>query len=335
MGRAGLTYRSDMLTDKVTVVIPNLNGADELEGCIASVLEETDPSRVIVVDDGSTDGSADLAEEAHPGIRVIRCGENLGFAHAVNLGIAAADTPYVFLLNNDTRVEKGAVRALCEAMEQGGDRVFSVGARMLTRRKPVRIDNCGDLYCILGWAFTPGRDGDPSWYTKRSRVTTACAGAALYRRDVAESLGLFDEAHFCYLEDVDLGIRARLRGYINLYEPAAVIYHTGSATSGSRHNAFKVKLTAGNNLYLQYKNFPAPVLVLCAPWFFTGMLIKAVYFARKGLFGAYMEGLSDGMDKIRENRGRKLSVSGGDIRIKELLVLLFEMHINLIRRISG
>lgn len=335
MGRAGRKDRSDRLTDKVTVVIPNFNGSDELEGCIASVLEETDPSHVIVVDDGSADGSADSTDVDHPGIRVIRCDENMGFAHAVNLGIAEADTPYVFLLNNDTRVEKGAVRALCEAMEQGGERVFSVGARMLSRREPVRIDNCGDLYCILGWAFSPGRDGDPSWYLKKSRVTTACAGAALYRRDVIESLGMFDEAHFCYLEDVDLGIRARLRGYINLYEPAAVVYHTGSATSGSRHNAFKVKLTAGNNLYLQYKNFPAPALVLCAPWFFAGMLIKALYFARKGLLGAYMEGLSDGVGKIRGNPGRKLSVEGGDIRIKELLVLLFEMHINLIRRISG
>lgn len=319
----------------VTVVIPNFNGGDELEGCILSVLREVDPSKLIIVDDGSTDGSAERAETAHPGVRVIKYSENLGFAHAVNVGINEADTPYVFLLNNDTRLEKGTVRALLTAMEGGGDRVFSVGARMISRSEPAKIDNCGDLYCMLGWAFSPGRDGDPAWYRKRSRVTTACAGAALYRREVIKSLGMFDEAHFCYLEDVDLGIRARLKGYVNLYEPAATVYHTGSATSGSRHNAFKVRLTAGNNLYLQYKNFPTPALAFCAPGFLLGMIIKAAYFARKDLLDAYVKGLREGARKIRENRDRKLEISRGDIDIKELLVLMFEMHINLIRRISG
>ena len=80
------------------------------------------------------------------------------------------------------------------------------------------------------------------------------AGAAIYRKSVFDRIGGFDVAHFCYLEDVDVGVRAKVFGYINILEPRAVVLHAGSATSGSRYNEFKQKLTAGNNIYLIYLN---------------------------------------------------------------------------------
>ncbi|MCR5674921.1 MAG: glycosyltransferase family 2 protein [Lachnospiraceae bacterium] len=324
----------DRIAEKITVVIPNFNGAAELTGCVESVLRELPASAVIVVDDGSTDDSAEHLTQAHPDVRLIKNGRNEGFAHAVNRGIREADTPYVFLLNNDARIQPGALHTLLQTMEETGGRTFSVGAKMLTRTEPRRIDNCGDLYCVLGWAFTPGKDADAGWYSHRAAVTSACAGAALYRREELLQLGGFDEAHFCYLEDVDLGIRARLHGYRNLYEPRALVLHTGSATSGSRHNAFKVRLTAGNNLYLLRKNFPAGVLLLHLPQLAAGVIIKGIYFGRKGLGKAYLAGLREGIAKIRAGRDRQIRPADAG-QWMHLFRLVFEMHINLIRRAVG
>ncbi len=318
--------------EKITAVIPHYNGKGELYGSIVSLVREMPASSVIVVDDGSTDGSTDGLRDAFPGIRLIRSEENRGFAHAVNSGIRAASTPYVFLINNDARLEPGALSELLDTMEATGERTFAVQAKMLTRSAPRRIDNCGDLYCALGWAYTPGRDASGHWYNKRAELTSCCAGAALYRRELLLELGLFDETFFCYLEDVDLGIRARLRGYRNLYEPRAVVLHAGSATSGSRHNAFKVRLTVGNNLYLLYKNLPAWYLLLDLPLLLAGVAIKAGYFARKDLFAPYLAGLKDGIGKISANRKDRIDQSADG---RELLRLILELYVNLIRRAVG
>lgn len=323
-----------MLSDKVSVIIPNYNGARCLRGCLASVLTQVSADRVIVVDDGSTDNSVSFMRRLFPRVRLITRKENGGFAAAVNEGIRASETPYVFLLNNDALLTAGALEKLVDTMEQGGEHVFSVGARMLTLAKPRKIDNSGDLYCSLGWAFSPGRDRGLGEYRRRSRVTSACAGAALYRRKELLDLGGFDEAHFCYLEDVDLGIRARLHGYINLYEPAATVLHVGSATSGSRHNAFKVRLTTGNNLYLLYKNFPAAAVLTMLPCLLIGQMVKFGYFAAKGLGGAYVQGFREGVDKIRHGGDRKQRIES-PAQLWNLLVLLFEMDINVIRRVTG
>ena len=318
--------------DKITTVIPHYNGKAELYGCIDSLLHEVPASSIIVVDDGSTDGSTDELRNIHPQIRFIRSEENRGFAHAVNCGIRAARTPYVFLFNNDARLERGALHTLLHVMEETGEGTFAVQARMLTRTAPQRIDSCGDLYCALGWAFSPGRDADSRWYNRRTSVTSCCAGAALYRRDLLLELGLFDEDFFCYLEDVDLGSRARLHGYRNLYEPRALVLHAGSATSGSRHNAFKVRLTARNNLFLLYKNLPLWFLLLDLPLLAAGIVIKGVYFARKDLLSPYLKGLAEGLGRIAAS---DLQRSVGDTEGGELLSLIVELYVNVIRRAVG
>ncbi|MFR4782128.1 MAG: glycosyltransferase family 2 protein [Pilosibacter sp.] len=116
-------------------------------------------------------------------------------------------------------------------------------------------------------AFSAGRSSEASGvrkglYKKSCRVFTACAGAAIYRREVFETIGYFDEMHFAYLEDIDVGYRAKLYGYDNVFCPEAVVYHVGSGTSGSKYNSFKVKLAARNNVYLNYKNMRAWQLTL-------------------------------------------------------------------------
>lgn len=146
---------------------------------------------------------------------------------------------------------------------------------------------------------------------KCDRIFSACAGAAIYRKELLEKIGLFDEAHFAYLEDVDVGYRANLYGYRNLFAPDAVVYHAGSAVSGSRHNPFKVELTARNNLYLIYKNMPPLQLLINLPFLLLGILIKGVYFGRKGMGKSYLSGLKKGspcvFPKREENNGYTLS----------------------------
>lgn len=298
--------------NRVTVVIPNYNGIKYIGACLDAVLSQSEPCEVIVVDNGSTDGSRELVERDYPGVRLMPLSANTGFCHACNTGIHVTRTEFVLLLNDDTRMEQDCVKSLLRAIETS-PRIFAVQAKMLqmtgrsgeaTSEKTAgeiaeenpgeRIDSAGDLYCALGWAFSRGKDRPAGRYCRRGRVFSACAGAALYRMSVLEEIGLFDERHFCYLEDVDLGFRANIAGYRSLYEPDAVVYHAGSAASGSRHNAFKEVLTAGNNSYLLYKNLPAGLYALNAPLFAIGRKIKKNYFRKKGLGEAYDQGLVRG-----------------------------------------
>lgn len=289
---------------RVSVIIPNYNGAPFLRECLLSVEKSTAPCDIIVVDDGSTDGSADIVRREFPRVQLITLHSNTGFAHAVNTGIRAATTPYVFLLNNDATVTAKTLDVLLHVMETG--RFFAAQPLMLQKNDPEKTDSAGDYYNALGYAFARGRDRDASGYTKRRIITSACAGAAMYAKAELEEIGGFDEAHFCYLEDVDVGIRAYLRGRKSVFVPETTVYHVGSATSGSRHNAFKVRFSAANNLYLLYKNLPAAMAFLNLPFLIAGVCVKQAYFARAGLGEDYLRGLLDGINKIKDNKNKKV-----------------------------
>ncbi len=314
----------------VTVVIPNYNGKSFLADCLRSLgRQKFRDFDIIVVDNGSTDGSREYLEENWPKVRVIALGENTGFANAVNVGIKASDSRYVFLLNNDTRVDEMAIGCLVRVMERK-KKLFSAQAKMLSMQKPDKIDDCGDLYCAFGWAFTPGKDKDSRRFNRRESVTSACAGAAIYRREYFDIVGYFDEEHFCYLEDVDIGYRARLMGFANICEPSAIVYHAGSASSGSRYNEFKVELTAGNNIYLIYKNMPFLQILFNLPLILAGIVIKHTFYARHGLSDAHIKGLVGGMWKIMRHSGRK--VHFGPEQYGNALKMQIELWVNLARR---
>lgn len=136
---------------KTTVIIPNYNGIDFLKNCLESTTKSSVPASVIVVDNGSGDGSREWVKENYPRVKVIAFPENRGFCAAVNAGIRAAETPYVFLLNNDTTVEPDCIQRLEAAMD-GTQRIFSVGAKMLSMQNPELVDTAGDLYSAFGWA---------------------------------------------------------------------------------------------------------------------------------------------------------------------------------------
>lgn len=280
---------------KTTVVIPNYNGKAVIKDCLTALAGQTAQDfEVVVVDNGSADGSEQGLDRWFPGVRLIRFEENRGFDCAVNEGIRGSRAEYVILLNNDTVPFPDYVERLVAAIEKD-ERIFSVSPKMIQARRQDLLDDAGDSYCALGWAFQRGVGQPVERYDKPERIFSSCAGAAIYRRSIFDRIGLFDENHFAYLEDLDIGYRALIYGYRNRYEPEAKVYHVGSATSGSRYNPFKVRLSARNSVYLNYKNMPLPFFILNFLPLLAGWLIKYRFFCKMGFGAEYREGLQEGI----------------------------------------
>lgn len=266
---------------KVTVIIPNYNGLKFMEPCFKALEAQSDKNfELLVVDNGSTDGSVEWLKDRN--IPSVFLEKNTGFSGAVNVGIRHAKTPYVILLNNDTEPEPDYIKELVLAMDRS-PKIFSVSSKMIQLYHKELMDDAGDMYSILGWAYQRGVGQSIRGYQKPRTVFAACAGAAIYRREVFEEIGGFDEAHFAYLEDIDVGYRAKIYGYENVYCPTAVVYHVGSGTSGSKYNSFKVRLAARNNVYLNYKNMPVLQLLVNLLPILSGIFVKYLFFLRRSV----------------------------------------------------
>lgn len=279
---------------EVTIIIPNYNGKKLLENCIETLEHQTCPDfKLLVVDNGSTDGSVDVTSGVLD-MEIIALPENTGFCGAVNIGIRHTQTPYFILLNNDTEAEPEFVEALLAGIRKS-DCIFSCGAMMVDYHNHELIDNAGDYYTALGWAVARAKGRRVCDYETGREVFSCCGGASIYRTDVVREIGLFDENHFAYLEDVDMGYRARIYGYRNYYVPQAKVFHVGSATTGTRYNEKKVFLAARNSIYLIYKNMPLLQMILNLPLILAGILIKFLFFLKKGLAGEYLKGIGAGI----------------------------------------
>jgi GT2 family glycosyltransferase len=247
----------------VTVVIPNWNGREWLDACLGALGNgELVPAEVIVVDNGSQDGSLEYLRSERPGVRVLALGRNTGFAHAANRGLAAASNESVALINTDVIVARDWLGRMASALT-GDSRVASVACKMLSLEHPNVVYDAGDVLRRDGVCEQRGRFGpDDGRWDVAGEVFGACAGAALYRRDVVLSLGGFDESYFAYLEDVDLALRLALAGWRCHYEPV-VARHAGEASSrrlpGGHH-----ALVTRNTVLLVLKAFPLRWLPLVA-----------------------------------------------------------------------
>lgn len=284
----------------VTIIIPNYNGLSYLSACIEALDRQTCKDfEVLVVDNGSSDGSAEWLKKKK--IPSIFLSENKGFSGAVNQGIKKSSSPYIILLNNDTKADKNYVKEMIRAVEKS-PKIFSVSSKMVQMNHPEQMDDAGDMYCLLGWAYQRGVGRSSSGYQRPMRIFSACAGAALYRREIFEEIGYFDEKHFAYLEDLDIGYRAKIAGYDNIYCPKALVFHVGSGTSGSKYNPFKVRLAARNQIYVNYKNMPFFQLLFNFPGILTGILLKYGFFKKLGFEKEYMEGIKEGIATMRQCR---------------------------------
>lgn len=321
---------------KTTIIIPNYNGIEYLDACLTS-LSKCEPKdfHIIVVDNGSTDGSAELIKEKFPEIEGVFLTENTGFAPAVNRGLEKTETPYALLLNNDILVEPDFVAQMEKALEKH-ENCFSVSAKMLQMHAPELLDGAGDLYCALGWAFALGKGkAAKDHYTKPAKIFSSCGGAVIYHMDILKKIGFFDENHFAYLEDVDLGYRAKIYGYDNWYEPTAVVYHAGSAFSGSRYNEFKTKLASRNSIYIILKNMPLLQIIINLPFLLLGFLTKIAFFIKKGHGHTYCKGLLNGFKLYFSEAGHAHRIPFKMKHIWNYIKIEFELLYNIIRRITG
>lgn len=313
---------------EVSVVIPNFNGIAFLDSVLASLEGQTlNNFEVILVDNGSTDGSCSFVTANYPWVHLIELSENFGFCGAVNAGIRAAKASYVLLLNNDTEVKEDFVEEMLAAIRRHKN-AFSCGARMVQYHDRDKLDDVGNYYCALGWSFARGRGKDIHAYETEDRIFSACAGAAIYRKKILEKIGYFDEEHFAYLEDTDIGYRARIYGYENWYAPKAIVYHVGSGTSGSRYNQFKTRYSSRNNIYLIYKNMPLLQIILNLPFLVTGFLVKFLFFAVKGMGKEYAAGIKNGFSISMKNKKVPFRMK----HLPNYCKIQLELWINIVRR---
>ena len=261
----------------VSVVIVNWNGRSYLDRCLSSVLEQTWPHiEIVLVDNGSTDGSAEHVRARYPRVRVLAIEENVGFAAGSNLGIRAARGEYVATLNTDTEVEAGWLDALIQGMS-ASPHVGMCASKMLFLQERDRINSTGIAIDRAGIAWD--RDGgklDREAGLCSGEVFGPCAGAALYRRELLESLDGFDEDFFYLYEDVDLAWRARLAGWRAWYCPTARVYHV-HAGAGTEGTPLKSYLLGRNRVWTILKNYTNPRWLVRLPAFLLYDLMAVGY----------------------------------------------------------
>jgi hypothetical protein len=307
----GYWGRKEMATE-ISVIIPNWNGRSYLETCLNS-LNNQDFSKheVIVVDNGSTDGSVEFVKRCFPQTKIVSFEENRGFSRAVNEGIKRAKGRYILLLNNDIEADSRLLRHLHETITNAGDADF-FACRMMDFRSRELIDGIGDGFPRKGKAFRIGHGAKygPS-LNRTKRVFGACAGAAVYKKTLFEKVGLFDEAFFAYHEDADWNFRANLMGYRCQYVPQAVVYHMGSSTTGGLINEFTVFYNIRNMINVIAKNMPTVLLFRYFPRILWGQVESFFrYCVVEGYWGAYFSGLFEAVKLAPKMLRKRIKIQG-------------------------
>jgi GT2 family glycosyltransferase len=305
---------------RVAVVIVNLNGGELIRRTVDALARQSlAPARVIVVDNASTDGSADGLQERLPELEVIRSDENLGFAAGNNLGVrAAADCEWVALLNPDAFPEPAWLETLVTAAEANPDFTF-FGSRLLRAEAPDELDGAGDVLHVSGMAWRRGHgDAAAGNGLEREEIFSPCAAAALYHRDAFLGIGGFDESYFCYFEDTDLSFRLRLAGHRCLYVPEAVVHHVGSAIAGIESD-FTIYHSFRNLVWTWAKNMPRPLLWLYLPQHLLVNALLVGAFTLRGRPGVILRAQRDALRGLpRVLRERRHVQNGRQVATAEL-----------------
>jgi GT2 family glycosyltransferase len=273
----------------ISVIIVNWNGKEYLSPCVRSVQEQSYPNlEVVLVDNGSTDGSVEYIRSLFPRLHWIVNRENLGYGGGNNRGIRAAAGEYLLILNNDTEMEPRCVERLWKGMN--GDRGIGMTTpKILLYDRNDMIDAAGLTIYPDGLSIGRGHMEPEAKYSRREEVFCGSGCASLLRREMLEEIGLFDEDFFAYAEDTDLGWRARLAGWTAYYVPEAIVYHHHSKKFGI-YSPFKTLLIERNRMWVAWKNFPASLLALWPAYTLWRYFYQAIgILMRKGAPGRFGE----------------------------------------------
>lgn len=283
----------------VSVIIVNYNGKGHIDHSLRALgLQSYQPYSIQVVDNGSTDGSAEYIKKNYPDIRLISLKINIGFSAANNLAIQSGSEPYIALLNSDAVPAPTWIEKLVDVMETFPEAGFAA-SKMIYFDSPDIIDRAGDGYTTAGAGLLRGRGESVSAYGKREKVFGACAGAAMYRRTMLEHIGLFDEDFFLLYEDLDLSFRAQLMGYPCIYDPEAIVYHMASRTIGY-DSPMSIYYGHRNLEWTYMQNMPLCLIPKTILQHLIYDFLALIYFTLKGYAKIFLRAKLDAMKGMKK-----------------------------------
>jgi GT2 family glycosyltransferase len=278
----------------ISVIIPNYNGEEHLKTLYKSLKNQTYKEfAVILVDNGSGDGSSVYTKQEFPDSIIIELGYNTGFAKAVNEGVKYSlknsQTEYIFLVNNDIELNPDFLETAVKTLV-GQPEASILAVKMLNYYNREIIDDCGDFIKYGGGSPLARGHGekDTGQYDTEGFIFGACAGAAFYRSDIFKVVGFFDETFFAYYEDIDFSFRAQLMGYKCFYQPKAVCYHKRGGTSSVATHGFQTEMCERNLILMRVKNYPLFTYLLYQPLFFIGRVKRYYSFIRFHSFAVFL-----------------------------------------------
>ncbi len=275
----------------VSVLILNFNGKAWIERCVDSVLSQSYPHlQVIVVDNGSVDGSLERVKEKYRDVLLVENRQNVGYSAANNIGIKYATGDYVVIMNNDTELDDSCIASMKRAIEK--DPAYGACAsKIYLESEEGILDAAGIVVFRDGLSIGRGRLERADFYNREEEVFFASGCCMMARKSMLEDIKLgdeyFDEDFFMYADDTDLGWRARLRGWKTIYTPQARLSHAHSAAAGT-YSALKAFHVERNRIWITVKYFPLDLLIYSQAYTLQRYFFQAyAALAGKGASGAF------------------------------------------------
>lgn len=296
----------------VTIAIPALHRPELTARCIDFIQRQTlaaDEWQIVVIENEARPGEV-LPDPLPRNTRRIELPDNEGTTGSINRAVAATESRYVLLLNNDVELEPDYIAKLVSALNADPKLGFATG-KLLRATQRTHLDGAGDAMLMAGAGYRLGHlDRDDGQFDRPMPVLAGCGAAVLYRREAFADAGGLDPEFFAYLDDLDLALRVQMLGYGGLYLPGAVAYHVGSATLGEplgpngrksggrrgpRLHPRVVELITRNQIWLLSKDYPQPVLRRLLPRVLAYQTLWMLFAIRNAGVGAYLRGVHAGL----------------------------------------
>ena len=296
----------------VTIAIPSLHRPDLTARCIETIQRQTLPAdkwEIVVIENEAQPGK--MLPDPLPGnTSRIELAVNEGTTGSINRAVAATESRYVLLLNNDIELEPDYVEKLAAALDDD-PRLGFVTGKLLRATEHTHLDGAGDAMLMAGATYRLGHlDADHGQFDQPMQILSGCGAAVMYRREAFEEAGGLDPDFFAYLDDLDLALRVQLLGFSGLYLPDAVAYHVGSATLGEKLHPRVVEYITRNQIYLVTKDYPPQISRRLRRRILAYQVMWALFALRNGGFAPYLRGLRAGWrdrSSMRHKRTELLS----------------------------